>query len=411
MPGSLIIIFILIAILLLIRFRVALSINLLSSAVVLGFLFNLPLDKIAECSFRGATDPETLQLTASLLLILIFSGIMKERGMLDRSVAALQAIFRDPRATVVIIPAIMGILPIMGGAMLSAPLVAEASEELNLSPERRTFLNYWFRHIWEFMLPTYPAVLLTASLVGIQVEKIFWMALPLTIASVGAGIFLGFPGETPSFRRPVASTLRQALGNIGSFIGNLLPFFIVLLLTIGFKIHLAYSLVAVTVGSILYLRLPAPLVWRLVKKNFSWEIVFLIWGIMIFKEILIAGGAMNSVAKELSQVGMPPIILIISLPFILGMITGYANALIGLGFPILLPFFQASTPGFHYVMLAYVSGFAAVFLSPMHVCLVMTQEFFRADMKKVYRLLIPPVAIFFFTGVAVSLASFWLSRR
>jgi len=411
MPASLIIILILIAILLLIRFRVALSINLLSSAVVLGFLFNLPLAKIARCSLRGASDPETLQLTASLLLILIFSGIMKERGLLDRSVDALQAVFRDPRVTVAIIPAIMGILPIMGGAMLSAPLVAEASEELKLSPERRTFLNYWFRHIWEFMLPTYPAVLLTATLLGTPVAKICWMALPLTFVSVGAGIFFGFQGETPSFRRPVAWTLRHALGNIGSFIGNLLPFFIVLLLTIGFKIHLAYSLVAVIVGSILYLRLPAPLVWRLVRRNFSWEIVFLIWGIMIFKEILIAGGAMNSVAKELSQVGMPPIILIISLPFILGMITGYANALIGLGFPILLPFFQAASPGFHYVMLAYVSGFAAVFLSPMHVCLAMTQEFFRADMKKVYRLLIPPVAIFFFTGVAVALASFWLSRR
>ena len=101
----------------------------------------------------------------------------------------------------------------------------------------------------------------------------------------------------------------------------------------------------------------------------------------------------------------------VSLPFILGIITGYANALIGLGFPVLLPFFQVHPSGFHFMMLAYVSGFAAVFLSPMHVCLVMTQEFFRADMKKVYRLLIPPVAIFFLTGVAVALASFWFSGR
>ena len=235
------------------------------------------------------------------------------------------------------------------------------------------------------------------------------MTLPLTIASIGSGIFLGFPGATPSFRRSVPSTLKQTLGNIGSFLGNLLPFFTVLLLTLGFKIHLAYSLAAVTLGTVLYLRLPPPLVWRLVKKNFSWEIVFLIWGIMIFKEILAAGGAMNSVAKELSQMGMPPIVLMMSLPFTLGMITGYANALIGVGFPILLPFFQANIPSFPYIMLAYVSGFVAVFLSPMHVCLVMTQEFFQADMKKVYRLLIPPVAIFFLTGVAVALASFWFN--
>jgi uncharacterized protein len=405
------ILLILAAILLLVRFRVALSINLLCSAVVLGLLFNLPLKKIGECSFRGATDPETLLLTASLLLILIFSGIMKEMGMLARAVTALRGIFRDPRVIVAIIPAIMGILPIMGGAMLSAPLVSEVSEELKLSPERKTFLNYWFRHIWEFMLPTYPAVLLTATLVGTPVAKICLMALPLTIASIGAGIFLGFPGATPALRHSVPSTRRQTLANAGSFLGNLLPFFLILLLTLGLKIHLAYSLASVTVATVLYLRLRPPMVWRLVKENFSWEIVFLIWGIMIFKEILLAGGAMNSVARELSQMGMPPIVLVISLPFILGMITGYANALIGLGFPILLPFFQLHTPGFHYLMLAYVSGFSAVFLSPMHVCLVMTQEFFQADMKKVYRLLIPPVAIFFLTGAAVALASFWFSGR
>jgi len=228
----------------------------------------------------------------------------------------------------------------------------------------------------------------------------------LTIASIGAGILLGFTGATPPFRHSLPSTLRQTLGNAGSFLGNLLPFLLVLLLTLGFKIHLAYSLAAVTLGTVLYLRLPPPLVWRLVKENFSWEIVFLIWGIMFFKGILIASGTINSVVKEMSQVGMPPIFLMISLPFILGMVTGYANALIGLSFPILLPFFQANNPSFPYIMLAYVSGFVAVFLSPMHVCLVMTQEFFQADMNRVYRLLIPPVAIFFLTGVAVALVSF-----
>lgn len=126
------------------------------------------------------------------------------------------------------------------------------------------------------MLPTYPAFLLTATLVGTPVAKICLMTLPLTTASIGAGIFLGLAGVNPPFRRSVPSTLRQTLGNVSSFLGNLLPFFLVLFMTIGLKVHLAHSLATVTVGTVLYLRLPSPVVWRLVKGNFSWEIVFLI---------------------------------------------------------------------------------------------------------------------------------------
>jgi hypothetical protein len=37
--------------------------------------------------------------------------------------------------------------------------------------------------------------------------------------------------------------------------------------------------------------------------------------------------------------------------------------------------------------LAFGSGFAGVMLSPLHLCLVLTREYFNADITKVYRLL------------------------
>jgi hypothetical protein len=411
MPDSLKIISILGAILLLIRFKVALSLTLLSSAVALGFLFQLAPAKIGMSVFKGALDQETLLLVASLILILFFSAVMKETGNMARSITALQKIFRDARATVAIIPAIIGILPVVGGAMLSAPLVAQASDDLKLSPEQRTFINYWFRHIWEYMLPTYPVILLAATIVGAPVAKISLMNLPLTIASITAGILLGFRGVT-SFSQPAASlTFGQAARSLGSFVGNLLPFFGVLLLTLYFKIHLAYSMALATAGTILFYRLPLSLVRRLWKESFSWEIVFLIFGIMIFKEILVTSGAMNSVAGEFAQMGVPSAVLIIALPGIMGLITGYANAMVGLSFPILLPIFQANEHSLIYETLAYASGFCAILLSPMHACLVMTREYYQADMNKLYGLLIPPVSIVYFTGVAFVLISFWVIGR
>ncbi len=76
--------------------------------------------------------------------------------------------------------------------MLSAPLVAEASDELRLSPERRTLLNFWFRHVWEYTLPTFPAVFLTAGITGVPIPELVAAGAPLTLAAIAAGVLFGF---------------------------------------------------------------------------------------------------------------------------------------------------------------------------------------------------------------------------
>src|SRR3989304_1043176 len=114
MPDFLKILFILGGIILLIRLKVALSLTLLVSAVVLGFLFRLSPAGIGEGILKALLDPENLKLMVSLQLILLFSAIMKENGSMTRAIAALRQVFRDARVTVALIPAIIGLVPIMG---------------------------------------------------------------------------------------------------------------------------------------------------------------------------------------------------------------------------------------------------------------------------------------------------------
>jgi len=38
---------------------------------------------------------------------------------------------------------------------------------------------------------------------------------------------------------------------------------------------------------------------------------------------------------------------------------------------------------------AFAAGFVGVLLSPVHVCLVLTREYFKADGWKVYKMLFP----------------------
>jgi hypothetical protein len=401
--------FIIIAIIVLIRVKVPLSITLIASAVVLGFLFQLPVAAMRDAIWRSVLDAETLKLVVALELVLLFSAIMKERGSMTRAISALSQVFRDARVTVAIIPAVIGLLPVVGGAMLSAPLVAEASDDLTLSPERRTFLNFWFRHVWEYTLPTFPAVFLAAGIVGIPIADLVLVNLPLTAASILTGVVFGFKGVRPFKSAHAPLTLRGTGKPLLSFVWNLLPFFLVILLTICFDIHLVYSLSLVTAGTVLLYRIPPARLWPLVRKNVSLELAFLIWGIMLFKEMLTASSAMNSIASELTRMGMPTAVLVALIPAVIAFITGYTTAFVGLSFPVLLPLLPTDGSSVYYVMLALASGICAHMLSPMHSCYVMTLEYYQADMGKTYRLLLAPAFLTFLTGVAAFWVATWLT--
>ena len=131
---------------------------------------------------------------------------------------------------------------------------------------------------------------------------------------------------------------------------------------------------------------------------------------MIFKEILLASGAMDRTTKELAELGLPPVALVVLLPSLIAFITGYPTAFVGLSFPVLLPFIQSSPLGLYYVMLALGSGLSAHLLSPMHACLVMTLQYYNASTEKVYRLLFAPVIMLFLTGALVTMIAYWIGR-
>ena len=105
--------------------------------------------------------------------------------------------------------------------------------------------------------------------------------------------------------------------------------------------------------------------------------------------------------QGLNQLGVPPLILLVVLPFAIGLMTGIAIAFVGVAFPILLPIFTGGDNLFVYLMLAYASGYCGVLLSPLHLCLVLTKDYFKAELRKVYRILLAPVGVVW--GVALVL--------
>ena len=135
----------------------------LSSVILAVFYLLKPLDFLSAL-FRASVDKTTITLIIALTLIRVFENIMRKNGVMQEMMDSFRGMVMDRRILMASMPALIGLLPSMGGALFSAPMVEEASKGMDINPEKKAFVNYWFRHPWEFVLPLYPGLVLASAI-------------------------------------------------------------------------------------------------------------------------------------------------------------------------------------------------------------------------------------------------------
>ena len=169
-------------VLVLARVKVPLAIALLVGTAGVGAAFKLGPGQIARAAVSGVSEPRTIGLIILTGVLLLLSGIMRQAGQMDRIVSLAKDMLRRPAAAMVALPALIGLIPMPGGALFSAPMVESAAGDESVPGSRLSAINYWYRHIWEHWWPLYPGVLLAVSMAD---EK-------LTVADQGLGLFMAF---------------------------------------------------------------------------------------------------------------------------------------------------------------------------------------------------------------------------
>jgi len=366
--------------------KVNLWIALLAGTFLLGFLFHLPFQSIGRDLFTSIIDTGTLLLLGAFIAILFFSSLLKETGRMAEILEGFRFIFKDIRVVIALIPAMIGLMPIAGGALVSAPMVVEGSDELKLSPERRTFINYWFRHVWQYTLPTYPSLILAATLLKVPVRYLGWINLPLTLVAIVSGILFGFWRVSKSTG---AKPLSNTTAGLRLFY-NLCPLLFGLILVVGFQVELAFAFGLAILGMIIFYKIGWPVVLKGLRESINMELLLTVAVVMGFKKVLESSGAIHSVSSVLLSSGVPLWLIAILVPLLVGLITGVTIAPIAIGFPVLIPLFQSDSHFLNYMVLAFASGISGDLLSPFHLCLILTKDYFCADLKGVYRFIWGP---------------------
>ena len=156
-------------------------------AFILGLLFGMDPLAILKSAALAILHPKTLSLAIVVSLILVLSHSLEAAGQMQRLLNRFQGLIRIPAINIVVFPALIGLLPMPGGAIFSAPMVKNLGTNRQLDGADLSYVNYWFRHVWEYWWPLYPGILLITAIGGFNLWSLVLTAFPMTIVAVVAG--------------------------------------------------------------------------------------------------------------------------------------------------------------------------------------------------------------------------------
>jgi len=379
-------------ILVLIRKKVAMGHVMLISSVALFFLYGMNISGIVAAARKAFLSSVTIKLLLSLSLIRIFELVLREKNVLSSMMATVKDSFASRKAIMISMPMLIGMLPSLGGAYFSAPMVKEATDDMPMSQEEKAFINYWFRHPWEYMLPLYPGIVFASAVSGIPLSSLVMANAIYAAAMIMTGFIFSMQGSSSAaesgLRNPVQAGERQWM--------SFLPLLAVLILVLIVQIELHVALILVLIPLFFFYRYGIAKVLHALQYGFSLDVIVMIAGIVLFKETMEASGAVANLSRFFVEHGIPALPIVCLLPFIAGLLTGHTIGFVGSTFPMLLSIVDQVSLSL--ISLAFASGLIGVLLSPVHLCLVLSREYFRADLSGIYRKTIPASIIVF--GVA-----------
>jgi len=355
---------------------------LVVGGLILGLLTITPI-KVYTQVVDTITNVDILLLAIAVSVIPLIGGIMEYSGELDLLLNNLRI---GKRGLLILVPALVGMLPMPGGALLSAPMVQKvASEE---SGELKTAINIWFRHLLILIYPLSAALIAATKIVGFTVYDVLPYLLVWFVLAFALGYLFFLVKISDKHTHKSDFSLR----------GLLIPISILMVApVIDFAIQRAFilkyksisTLVGVLMSLILAVRLsPKRINYRkIITKMRPWEFGAIILGMFIFFNIF----KVSPIADRIAGIEVSPITLSIWGGFLLGFATGRVQLPASIILPIYLTK-SGNMSGFVFSLI-YVSIFFGYVISPVHPCVAITVSYFKTSMMGFIKKCILPVAI------------------
>lgn len=370
-----------ILIVVLLRFKVLIGPAILSGGLLIWLFESRSFEKL----WVAFTETLIMQRTWDLLLCLYFVMCLevelRKSGSLHGMVVTLRNIFSSNKVTLAFMPAFLGLLPSLGGARFSAPIVQEASEGIAVDDEQKSAINLWFRHIFEFSNPLMPGVILACGIanvsIGDLIDQVGWVTI---LCFVLGWIFLIVPLKITDPEK-ATNTQHDRTIDWKSLILAFGPIVTSFLLIVAFDVQAALAMGLVVVAFIpLYFWFKRPIsVKSVFTESLDKKLFFNVVCILYFIQLLTVIGTLDEIVNVFNNSALPQAVIIACLSFIFGVMTGMGQGYIA----IVMPIVALMAPGnIVLVGIAMVYGMAGQMVTPTHLCILVTVEYFKSRLWK-----------------------------
>jgi len=165
------------------------------------------------------------------------------------------------------------------------------------------------------------------------------------------------------------------------------PLLAALILGLAFKVPLWLSLVCgILLAFALSLRekRPAPSLEALKEGAHLSQVAAMFW-IMAFKAFVVSSPVFPQVISKVSSAGVPLASMAIAIPLAFGFGSASQTTTIGVLMPLMAPATVSAEAQLYLAVLTYCASFTAYLFSPLHMCQVLTCDYFKTSIPKVYR--------------------------
>ena len=370
-----------ILIVVLLRFKVLIGPAILGGGLLIWLFESRSFEKL----WVAFTETLTMQRTWDLLLCLYFVMCLevelRKSGSLHGMVVTLRNVFSSNKVTLAFMPAFLGLLPSLGGARFSAPIVQEASEGIAVDDEQKSAINLWFRHIFEFSNPLMPGVILACGIanvsIGDLIDQVGWVTI---LCFVLGWIFLIVPLKITDPEKATNTQHDRAI-DWKSLILAFGPIVTSFLLIVAFDVQAALAMGLVVVAFIpLYFWFKRPIsVKSVFTESLDKKLFFNVVCILYFIQLLTVIGTLDEIVNVFNNSALPQAVIIACLSFIFGVMTGMGQGYIA----IVMPIVALMAPGnIVLVGIAMVYGMAGQMVTPTHLCILVTVEYFKSRLWK-----------------------------
>jgi hypothetical protein len=373
--------------------RKSLWVALAFSALVLG-LISIPLGDLSVIVTETISDPSIILLAISVGLIAVIGGALEMTGLID-DLMSNTSLKRRP--AMLVIPAMLGMLPIPGGALLSAPVVQRGSG--GSDPSVKAGLNVWSRHIAVLFYPL-GSLLATTKMAGLDLYEILLYMVPgLILTIVLTWIFLVRKvedgrisnGKRSRKKAVIPILLILSAPAVHASMMNLFPNVMEeVFLLIGVSLSLVLIMIVKRKG-------PSYLI-PVSRRMKAWNFALIIMGMFIFLEIFNASNA----PEAISTLPLSRPLLVVFAGGLLGVVTGRVNVPISIMLPILSTAAYPDIDSMTFTIL-FFSIFIGFLISPVHPCVSVSLEYFKTDYISVLKRTIIPAAIAWIVSTAAAL--------